>query len=122
MKSFNSYLFDISQYVKYIKADSENLNVKCSVPQGPILGPLLVLQYVNDLGFITQDMFCLLFADDTSLPFNGKNINTLKLKVNTIFNDVSKWFHANKLSLNIKIQIIWFTNVINLEITWIISQ
>ena len=51
----------------------------------------IVMLIVIDLGFVSQYMFCLLFADDTTLPFSDKNISRVKLKLNTILNDVIRW-------------------------------
>jgi hypothetical protein len=48
--------------------------VKAGVPQGSVLGPLLLLLYIND---ITDNLGNLarLFADDTSLSYSGKNFD-----------------------------------------------
>ena len=37
------------------------------VPQGPVLGPLLFLIYVNDMPLCVQNSDCRLYADDTLL-------------------------------------------------------
>ena len=48
IKWFESYLYDRSQYVIYNNEYSETHPIKCGVPQGYILGPLLFIIYVND--------------------------------------------------------------------------
>ena len=78
------------------------LPVTCGVPQGSILGPLLFLLYVNDLGYISEDVFCMLFADDTSLLFSDKDVNRLKCNMNIVLQEVMTWFQTNKLSVNIE--------------------
>ena len=43
-----------------------------------------------------------MFADDTNLFFEYKNINVLFSTVNQELNKINEWFQANKLSLNVK--------------------
>ena len=56
-----------------VKSDKEN--VKCGVPQGSILGPLLFLLYINDLTTVTTTSLSVLFADDTNIFLLGKIYN-----------------------------------------------
>ena len=61
-----SYLTDHSQYVCYNNSNSELNNIKCGVPQGSILGPVLLILYINDICEVSQLLHIILFADDTS--------------------------------------------------------
>ena len=45
------------------------------VPQGSILGPLIFLIFINDLGYIS-DLNCKMFADDTTL-FKSEALNLI---------------------------------------------
>ena len=47
-KMLESYLKDQLQYIKIGKVESEKKSVKCGVPKGSILDPLLFFIYLND--------------------------------------------------------------------------
>ena len=74
----------------------------CDVPQSSILGPLLFIQYVNDIVSTSNLAKFILFADDTNLFSKHKDLETLINIINTEIVKIVSWFKINKLSLNIK--------------------
>ena len=73
-KWFVSYLSKRQQYVSYNTVSSDYNNIHCGVPQGSIIGPLLFLLYINDMVNVSDVLFPILFADDSNVFINGKNI------------------------------------------------
>ena len=99
---FASYLNGRKQYIKITEsADTLKKDIKCGMPQGSILGPLLFLLYVNDLPNSSNVLVPIMFADDTNLFFEHGNINTLFQIVNDELIKINEWFSANKQSLNV---------------------
>ena len=82
-KWLTSYLSNRKQFVTYNGTQSKKQTIKCGVPQGSILGPLLFLVNINDLPHICHNTFPVLFADDTNLFISGKNIDHLEQTINT---------------------------------------
>ena len=99
---FRSYLSNKPQYVTYNGTTSMSQTIKCGVPQGSILWPLLFLIYINDLGNVCINTMPLLFADDTNLFASGTNIIQLQDAVTNDQNSIVEWLKVNRLSLNIK--------------------
>ena len=56
--------------------------IKCGVPQGSILAPLLFILYMNDLLNVSKLTDPLLFADDTSIFYCHSNPNCLESILN----------------------------------------
>ena len=89
---FKSYL-SFRQFRVSVNDKLSQLGEKtCGVPQGSILGPLLFL----------LDLKCeiLLYADDTCLVFQGKNISVIEKQLNEAFSSLCEWFVDKKLSVN----------------------
>lgn len=97
-----NYLHNREQFVVFNGVQSQRAVLKCGVPQGSILGPLLFLIYVNDLVNASSLLSPIVFADDTNLLVTDKNFDSLIAKANTGLFHFSYWFKLNKLSLNVK--------------------
>ena len=99
---FKSYLSNCKQFLSINGYDSGLAEIKCGVPQGSVLGPLLFLLYLNDLNQAIK--FCKVhhFADDTNLLYLGKSIKKLNKIVNYDLKNLLYWLNANKISLNVK--------------------
>ena len=75
---FTSYLTGRTQQVKYAGIlFTTTLEITSGVPQGSNLGPLLFLIYVNDFKNCLNDSNSLMFADDTSIFLQNKDIKEL---------------------------------------------
>ena len=98
---FDSYLKNRPQCVKLGNTISKKLTIKCGVPQGSILGPLLFLIYINDISNSSKILDFHLFADDTSLFYSHQKIEVIEETVNNELLSVTKWLIANKLTLNV---------------------
>ena len=74
-------------------------NISREVPQGSILGSLLFLIYVNDMPqAIKSDL--LLYADDSCLMYQHKDITIIEKILNEDFENIGDWFVDNKLSIH----------------------
>ena len=55
---------------------------------------------MNDICNVSQLLFTVLYANDTSVVVNGKSLNLIIETVNSEFQLLSTWLKSNKLSLN----------------------
>ena len=64
-----------------------------------ILGPLLFLLYVNDMNQAADcDLF--LYADDSCLVYQHKDVKEIEGNLNKNFSNVCDWFVDNKLGIH----------------------
>ena len=98
---FGSYLQNRQQYVTIQGSVSSTKQIMAGVPQGSVLGPLLFLIFINDIGLgIASNIQ--LYADDTSLFKTVKKGKMVKA-VDTINNDLAiihKWCQRWLMQIN----------------------
>ena len=102
LKWFESYLKGRKQYVFYNGETSDVKEITCGVPQGSVLGPLLFLIYINDLPNISEKLQFFLFADDTNIYYESKDLKELEKTVNGELKKLTLWLNVNRLALNVK--------------------
>ena len=113
---FRNYLNNRKQYVSLNDHNSTLKDIKCGVPQGSILGPLLFIVYINDFCRSSNILSFILFADDSNVFFSHDNPVTIvnTCTVNSELNKRTEWIRANKLSLNLqKTKYMLFSNTID---------
>ena len=74
---FKNCLSNRYQIVKYKDNQSGKQMIKCGVPKGSVLGPILFLPYVNDIYRCSKQSSFILFADDNNVFYQHKDIKVL---------------------------------------------
>ena len=98
---FKSYLELRSQSV-YVNGEYSNEGiVRCGIPQGSILGPLLFYIFINDLPLhITSNKVnCDMFVDDTSLNTSDKDTDIVQNELQRSINEAYVWIDNNAMIL-----------------------
>lgn len=85
---------------KEIDYFSQNKTVRCGVPQGSVLGPLLFNIYINDLPSVTNNQ-TILFADDSTVLFTKPDKNSIQDDINMTLKNIVNWLTLNKLKINL---------------------
>lgn len=102
LKWFESYLLERKQFTKLNEYVSGTSIVGSGVPQGSVLGPILYLIYINDIGGNDLTSEILMFADDSVLIQTNDNetkcCNNLEIDLET----TSNYFKSLRLGLNPK--------------------
>uniref|UniRef100_A0A669EJS2 Reverse transcriptase domain-containing protein n=1 Tax=Oreochromis niloticus TaxID=8128 RepID=A0A669EJS2_ORENI len=111
---FTNYLSDRTQCTKCENLCSEFLNIHTGVPQGSILGPLMFIMYINDLGQNVSNASMHFYADDTVIYSFGTNLEKAIQSLQKAFDVVQHTLLDLKLVLNAdKTKLMLFSNMKN---------
>ncbi len=111
----NSYLTERVQKVEIDGVLHEETLVKDGVPQGSVLGPLMLLLYINDMHAVC-DCNLFLYADDSVLLISDKNVGRIQVNSGKEICKVRDWLSEYKLMLHLgKTESILFGSRLNLN-------
>ena len=115
-----SYLSNSSQTYTVDGKQSTPVRVKCSVPQGSVLGPLEFISYTEDivLLFTRHSLIYHLFADDKQLlkTMTIRDIDVARQQIGSCIEEVRDWCASRRLQLNAsKTELVWFGSRANLQ-------
>ena len=106
-----SFIKDRKYFVNVNGTNSETKTVNIGVPQGSTLGPLLFLLYINDMECCSDILELSQFADDSTITYSSKNLETARTTIELEFLKIVEWLSANKLIINLdKTHLMVFTN------------
>ena len=115
-----NYLANRYQRVKIVSTFSSFLDILRGVPQGSILGPILLNLFANDLMFFIQETEVSNFADDATIYSYSPNFEEATLKLSSAMYR----FRINSMVANPgKFQIMFLgSNIDNSKITFMIEN
>ena len=95
LNHFRNYLSDRTQVSVLDNVQSEINYIRCAVPRGSILGPLLFLLYVKDLRNCNLLSDVRMYADDTNLTYASKDREKLFSSLTRDLGNLKQWFDSN---------------------------
>ena len=101
LKFLTSYLENRYQRININTLTSSYSKLRCGVPQGSIIGPLLFIIYTNDIfSELNENEKMYMYADDTLLVNKGRDEETAVQNLQSCFDKIVAWCNINRLTLN----------------------
>lgn len=100
LRWMKSYVSNRRQAVVIGGARSNFIYVPSGVPQGSLLGPLLYLAYLYDIGTCFKHAKFLLFADDKKIYYNVRSIDDC-IHIQNDLDRLSTYYLNNRISVNV---------------------
>ena len=96
-----NYLSDRMQRVKIGSCNvSQWKNIVKGIPQGSIVGPLAFNIFLNDLFYHVKNSVVYNYADDNTLSYQNRNVNTVVNTLQEESNVAIEWFKRNEMLVN----------------------
>ena len=99
LEIFRSYLANRSQTVYTDGKHSQLKPINIGVPQGSVLGPLLFIIMINDVGFNIRSQTSV-YADDVTFINVESSLSDLSISTKMTSDYIHQWFVANGFFLN----------------------
>jgi hypothetical protein len=100
MELMKHYLTNRQQCTKINNCLSSQTEINYGVPQGSVLGPLLFTMYINEMSTVPLKSSIVQYADDTTIYFSSKSIETIRAVLQKDLDLVCSWLAANSLKVN----------------------
>ena len=68
--------------------------------EGSVLQPLLFNIFINDIYLLLSNSYLSSYADEKTLDVFGFNLEEVKNVLRAEFNEVTRWFYENCMTLN----------------------
>ena len=102
LKWLENYLNDRWQQTMANEVISKKEVIRCGVPQGSILGPLLFLIFINDINMLNLASRLKLYADDTVVYNSNKDPQVAHDQLQKDLDTLVAWCNKNGLTINTK--------------------
>ena len=99
---FMDYLFDRSMICEIDSQRSEPRPITSGVPQGSILGPILLLIHFNDFEKCLKHSKVITFADDTVVYLSRRKHTYIEQDLNGDLQNIAEFFTRNELVIILK--------------------